>query len=112
MDIDTLLDGLKSLRWGWAGMGLSLALIAAVVIWRVRGLLIGTRSQTRELAELRRMQQQAGAVQSRAVGVVLDKCAAVCKSAFPDLGELKALAAYWRSIAGCYYPGECRPGVG
>lgn len=107
--MDTLLDGLKSLRWVWAGMGLSLALITAAVIWRVRGLLIWTRSQGRELAELRRLRQQAGAVRSQALGVVLDRCDAVCQSASPDLGELKALPAFWRSIAACYYPDRSRP---
>jgi hypothetical protein len=109
MDIDTLLDGLKSLRWVWAGMGLSLALITATVIRRVRGLLIWTRSQGRELAELRRLQQQTGKARSMAVSVVLDRCDAVYKNASPNLGELKALPSFWRSVAACYYPDQNQP---
>ncbi len=109
MDLSPVLDWWQHLRVAWAATGLCLALVAGMVIWRVRGLLNWKRSQRKELTILRRSLNQAESEHCHALGEVLAACEAIWSMTSPDLARLADLPAYWRRIAACYFPDEPEP---
>jgi hypothetical protein len=109
MDLSSLIDGIESLRAVAAIIGVILALITAVIVWRVRGLFNWERSQRRELATLRREQKAAEGIAAKAYTEILRSCEAIWRSPALDLDPVKTLPVYWRRIAACYYPGEPQP---
>jgi hypothetical protein len=109
MDITSLIDGIESFRTVWALLGIILALAAAVIVWRVRGLFSWERSQRRELAALRRRRDAAEGIVEKACTEILCACEAIRRSPSLDLDRVKSLPDYWRRIAACYYPDEPQP---
>ncbi len=109
METDALIHWWENLRLVWAGLGLCLALVMGVVVWRVRGLLNWKRSQRKELAELRQCRDEAENARNQALDEVIAACEAIWRMASPDLGKVTELPDYWRRIAACYYPEEPQP---
>ena len=109
MDFDALVEWWKHFRFVWAGLGLCLALVTGVVVWRARGLLDWKRSQRRQMTELRRIRDEAENARRQALDEVIASSEAIWRTASPDLTKIAELPGYWRRIAACYHPQEPRP---
>jgi hypothetical protein len=109
MDTYSIVSWWENLRVIWAGLGLSLAILMVLVVWRVRGLLLWKRSQRQELAQLRQLRETAQEDRVEALDEIITSCEAIMRSTSLELGHFNALPGYWRRIAACYFPEESQP---
>lgn len=109
MEMNALLEWWGYLRAILAWMGLIAAFVAAILVWRVRGLLSWKRSQRHELVDLKKLFDSAEGVRKQALGEIITACEAIGRSSSLGFDRIHALPGYWRRIAACYYPEEAQP---
>ncbi len=95
------LDFFKTL---WAILTFIILTVALVAAWRVRGIFSWQKSLKAELAALKiAAGQDRGPIKSGAQ-IIEDTCTNVFQSLSPEIGELRDLPIYIKSIAACFHP--------
>lgn len=88
---------------------LATAFIAAWCIWRVRSVLSWGKSLKDELADLRISAEQADLPLKEGIQIIETRCMRIFRSLSPEIGELRDLPLYVRSIAACFHPHSDNP---
>jgi hypothetical protein len=100
---------LENMRLLYALAGLCLTAGIGIMLWRVRGILHWKRSLRRELADLYQARSAAEGPREAALARVIDTCETIWRSSSPDLGQIKELPDYVRSVATAFFPDDPRP---
>ena len=103
------MDWLLVLKIVWAALSLAALLSVLVVLWRARGILSWKRSLEREMGELAGAGDESDPAAREAAGIVVGRCGEVFGVYSPELGELRDMPDFIRSIAACFHPGVERP---
>ncbi len=93
-------------------LGIMTLLIAAAtltVVWRLRGVLQWKRSLKHEFRDLREALPHVDPLRQDAMRVVLERCEAIWKAGFPEIGALSDLSEYIHDIASALHPDQENP---
>ena len=93
----------------WAGVALTGALLAVLILIRARGALSWHRSLKSDIDALDRLAAEADLPARKALGIIQTRCRAILTSYSASVGELRHLAEYIHQIAVCFHPVAERP---
>ncbi len=93
----------------WGGIGLCLACLLLIAVWRAQGIMAWNRSLQKELKSLGKEMETVSLNRRNGIQVILDRCDEILYSLSPSLGDLDQLLNYVRAIAACFFPDAQRP---
>ena len=93
----------------WGGIGLVLACLLLIAVWRAQGFIAWNRSLQKELKSLAKEAETASLKRRNGIRVIQDRCDEILYSLSPRLGDLDELRDYVRAIAACFFPDAQRP---
>jgi hypothetical protein len=93
----------------WGGIGLGLACLLLIALWRAQGMIVWNRSLQKELEALAKEAENVSSERSKGIRVVQERCDEILYSLSPRLGDLDQLRDYIRAIAACFFPNAQRP---
>jgi len=93
----------------WGGIGLGLACLLLIVVWRAQGFIAWNRSLQKELKSLTKEAESDSLNRRNGIRVIQDRCDEILYSLSPSLGDLDQLRDYVRSIAACFFPDARHP---
>ncbi|WP_319521422.1 hypothetical protein [uncultured Desulfosarcina sp.] len=88
----------------WGGIGLGLACLLLIVVWRAQGFIAWNRSLQKELKSLTREAETVSVNRRNGIRVIQDRCDEIRYSLSPRLGDMDQLRDYVRAIAACFFP--------
>jgi len=93
----------------WGGIGLGLACLLLIAVWRAQGFFAWNRSLKKELKSLTREAETVSLNRRNGIRVIQDRCDEILYSLSPSFGGLDELRDYVRTIAACFFPEAERP---
>ncbi len=93
----------------WGGIGLGLACLLLIAVWRAQGIIAWNRSLQKELKSLAEGAETVSLNRSNGIRVIQGRCDEILHSLSPTLGDLDQLWDYVRAIAACFFPDAQRP---
>jgi len=93
----------------WGGIGLGLACLLLIAVWRARGIIAWNRSLQKELKSLARGAETVSLDRRNGIRVIQDRCDEILYSLSPKIGDLDQLRDYVRAIAACFFPDAQHP---
>ncbi len=93
----------------WGGIGLCLACLLLIAVWRAQGIIAWNRSLQKELKSLGKEMETVSLNRRNGIQVIQDRCDEILYSLSPSLGDLDELRDYVRAIAACFFPDAQRP---
>ena len=93
----------------WGGIGLGLACLLLIVVWRAHGIIVWNRSIQNELNALGKEAETVSSNRRNGIRVIQNQCDGILYSLSPRLGDLDHLRDYVRAIAACFFPDAKRP---
>jgi len=93
----------------WGGIGLGLACLLLIAVWRAQGFFAWNRSLKKELKSLNREAETVSLNRRNGIQVIQDRCDEILYSLSPSFGGLDQLRDYVRTIAACFFPDAERP---
>ena len=93
----------------WGGIGLCLASLLLIVVWRAQGIIAWNRSLQKELKSLAKETETVSLNRRNGIQVIQNRCDEILYTLSPSLGDLDQLRDYVRAIAACFFPDAQRP---
>ncbi len=93
----------------WGGIGLCLACLLLIAVWRAQGIIAWNRSLQKELKSLAKETETVSLNRRNGIQVIQDRCDEILNTLSPSLGDLDQLRDYVRAIAACFFPDAQRP---
>jgi hypothetical protein len=93
----------------WGGIGLGLACLLLIAVWRARGIIAWNRSLQKELKSLARGAETVSLDRRNGIRAIQDRCDEILYSLSPKIGDLDQLRDYVRAIAACFFPDAQHP---
>ena len=93
----------------WGGIGLGIACLLLIAVWRAKGFFAWNRSLQKELKSLAKGAETASLKRRSGIRVIQDRCDEIIHSLSPSLSDLDQLRDYVRAIAACFFPDAQRP---
>jgi hypothetical protein len=93
----------------WAIAAIATLSIVLIIVWRARGLFNWQKSLKAELKELKTATEQNSLPVKNGIKIIEDTCVSIFHSFSPNIGELRSLPLYIRSIAACFHPNSDCP---
>ncbi|MDJ0887146.1 MAG: hypothetical protein QNI89_07605 [Desulfobacterales bacterium] len=93
----------------WGGIGLCLACLLLIAVWRAQGIIAWNRSLQKELKSLAKETETVSLNRRNGIQVIQNRCDEILYTLSPSLGDLDQLRDYVRAIAACFFPDAQRP---
>ena len=102
--MSTMMDWWWIIKLFWGGIGLGLACLLLIVVWRAQGFIAWNRSLQKELKSLTREAETVSVNRRKGIRVIQERCDEIRYSLSPRLGDMDQLRNYVRAIAACFFP--------